>query len=239
VIRLRLLSALPVLVLALACEGPPVPDEAVTLWQAEDAGAVTMVGVSVNLAELTADGAGRSQIAKPFDAVVKEQTWIELLEFNWNPNGHGPPGVNDVPHVDVHFYGISNEERLAIRCEDQPFPPAEQVPEGVVVESTAAEPFGPCVNEMGVHAYDPSTGHYDENGQLDHDMIYGYSDGALVFVEPMIHRHNYEDGVPLELDIPTPQTLDAPTRFPTRFVGQLSEDGATYEFALTDFVDLE
>jgi hypothetical protein len=34
---------------------------------------------------------------------------------NWNPPGHVPPGVYDLPHFDVHFYVNDNSERLAIR----------------------------------------------------------------------------------------------------------------------------
>lgn len=236
---IRLLSTLPALAFAVACYGPPVPDSAIEVWEVEEAGEITMVGVSASLAELTAEGAGPSDIIKQTPARAQEETWLRLLQFNWNPAGHGPPGVNDVPHIDVHLYNITDEERLAIDCENQPFPPEEEIPEGVVVETTAGEPFGGCVPEMGVHAYDPSTGHYDESGKLDYDMIYGFHDAKLVFLEPMIHRQNYEDGVPLELDIPPPAAFAEPTRWPMKFVGRLSEDGDTYEFAFTDFVDVE
>ena len=39
------------------------------------------------------------------DAVARRRdipfTWVLL---NWNPVGHIPPGIYDVPHFDVHFY---------------------------------------------------------------------------------------------------------------------------------------
>ena len=37
---------------------------------------------------------------------------------DWNPEGHEPPGIYDLPHFDVHFYIIPNEDRLAIGPND-------------------------------------------------------------------------------------------------------------------------
>lgn len=37
------------------------------------------------------------------------------VPMNWNPHGHMPPGVYDLPHFDVHFYTNSDSKRLAIR----------------------------------------------------------------------------------------------------------------------------
>ena len=43
---------------------------------------------------------------------------IPFLHFvaNWNPEGHPPQEVYTVPHFDLHFYTISNEERLSIEA---------------------------------------------------------------------------------------------------------------------------
>jgi len=38
--------------------------------------------------------------------------------LDWNPNGHEPPGIYDVPHFDVHFYFIPVADRLAIGADD-------------------------------------------------------------------------------------------------------------------------
>jgi hypothetical protein len=34
--------------------------------------------------------------------------------MDWEPHGHPPPGVYDVPHFDFHFYMITPEERAGI-----------------------------------------------------------------------------------------------------------------------------
>lgn len=41
-------------------------------------------------------------------------TPFEHIVVNWNNHGHPPPDVYDVPHLDFHFYTISNEERNEI-----------------------------------------------------------------------------------------------------------------------------
>ena len=38
------------------------------------------------------------------------------ITMNWNPHGHIPPGVYDVPHFDSHFYIINPAEWEQITC---------------------------------------------------------------------------------------------------------------------------
>src|SRR5688500_2426510 len=45
---------------------------------------------------------------------AQNPTAIQLVELNWNANGHEPPGVYDAPHFDFHFYTIPRAERDAI-----------------------------------------------------------------------------------------------------------------------------
>jgi hypothetical protein len=83
---------------------------------------------------------------------------------NWNPMGHMPPGVYDLPHFDVHFYLNDNSERLAIR--PGPFPtlvncadyrlgkdlPAPRYRHPDYADVDAVEPA------MGNHLVDPRVG---------------------------------------------------------------------------------
>jgi hypothetical protein len=39
----------------------------------------------------------------------------------WNPGGHEPPGIYDLPHFDFHFYTIDNAARLAMTPKDPAF----------------------------------------------------------------------------------------------------------------------
>ena len=57
--------------------------------------------------------------------------------FDWNPHGHEPPGLYDIPHFDFHFYTSSNELRMSIPGSlemDTPVP-AQYVPDAAATAS--------------------------------------------------------------------------------------------------------
>lgn len=111
--------------------------------------------------------------------------------MNWNPSGHIPPGIYDVPHFDIHFYLTPNAERLAIRpgpcpvlvhCDDYPrgkILPAARYRTADHVDVDAVEPA------MGNHLID-LTGPEFAGAPFTHSFIYGIWDGHISFYEPMV-----------------------------------------------------
>lgn len=61
--------------------------------------------------------------------------------------GHEPPGIYDLPHLDFHFYYISDSDRMAIPA-GQLFPVAPQF-----LPPDYSQP-GPTVPMMGRHSED-------------------------------------------------------------------------------------
>jgi hypothetical protein len=223
------MRTLPIAILALGagCSFYEPMDGVATAFAADDDGTVTEV-VAVydrdTLDEFRAaerTGAGHAD----FDDPVREQTVFRHILVDYNAHGHGPPGVNDLPHIDAHFYFIENDEREAIRCGDEVEPDPAQVPDDVEWNIGAA-PFGGCVDAMGAHG----SVHYD---RLTANMIYGFHDGKLAFVEPMIDVELLLAEEPLELDILRPDVLPVDGAYPTRFVMRYTDDAL--EFVLTDF----
>ena len=132
-------------------------------------------------------------------------TPFQHIVVNYNPQGHVPPGVYDLPHFDVHFYMIPEATRLSIgapaaedrclvpgpggvmepvplTCDDYqraiaPVPSDTQPPDHVSVG--AVEPA------MGNHLLDLSSPEFT-GGIFSHTWIFGTWDGALHFFEPMI-----------------------------------------------------
>ncbi len=99
--------------------------------------------------------------------------------FDWNPHGHEPPGVYDVPHFDFHFYMISQEEKASVVPGPDPVEvdPA-YVPDNYINTVDA-------VPDMGVHWIDAFSP--EMNGQpFDETFILGYYRGKMTFYEPMI-----------------------------------------------------
>jgi hypothetical protein len=126
-------------------------------------------------------------------------TAAQHITVDWNPGGHEPPGIYDVPHFDFHFYTISQAERDAMVPTDPMFmtkaaryPLPSASPAGFMVLPPAPAPV-PAVPRMGVHwsnlaaaeLQPPSSPQYKP---FTHTFIYGSWDGAFIFAEPMITR---------------------------------------------------
>jgi hypothetical protein len=129
---------------------------------------------------------------------AKVDTPFTYLLANWNPHGHIPPGVYDVPHFDIHFYLNENAERLAIRpgpcpqlvnCDDYELGkilPAERYRTADHQDVDAVEPA------MGNHLIDV-TGPEFAGEPFTHSFIYGTWNGEVTFYEPMVTHAWFSD----------------------------------------------
>lgn len=135
---------------------------------------------------------------------AKNPTRYQFVQFGWNPKGHEPPGVWDVPHFDFHFWTASKAVRASIVPSDPKFGekagkyPAEALrPPFYVDAATAAKatPAQMTVPEMGMHWIDVRTpevqgmaGKPEAYRPFTTTYIYGTWDGEFIFAEPMITR---------------------------------------------------
>ncbi|KOU33013.1 DUF5602 domain-containing protein [Streptomyces sp. WM6378] len=114
---------------------------------------------------------------------------------NYNPKGHGLPGIYDVPHFDFHFYLKPKSVRDAIRtgpcglvinCDDYATAtkeiPAPYMPAGYMDHKEAAE------GAMGNHLMDADASPEWHGQPFTHTFMYGGWDGDLLFEEPMITK---------------------------------------------------
>lgn len=112
--------------------------------------------------------------------------------FNWNPMGHIPPEIYDVPHFDVHFYmePIANVFAIQdgpcgpeyVRCDQfergrKPLPANYMPPDYTNVDAVAPA--------MGNHLID-LTGPEFNGGKWERNWIYGVYDGRITFYEEML-----------------------------------------------------
>ena len=156
--------------------------------------------------------------------------------LGWNPGGHAPPGVYDLPHFDFHLYLTENAEREAIHPATDPeferkaanHPSAEYAPQGYV-----AIPGG--VPLMGSHWVDPTTP--ELNGEVfTKTFLFGSWDGELTFAEPMITRAYLETRPDYYQRIPLPEKQAQAGWYPTGYRIRWVEELREYHIALTDFV---
>jgi hypothetical protein len=144
--------------------------------------------------------------------------WVLL---NWNPAGHVPPGVYDVPHFDVHFFmePIASVFALAsgpcgpefIRCDQ--FEIARQpVPSNYVHPDY--KDVGAAVPAMGNHLID--LGGPEFHGQpFTRSFIFGSYGGRITFYEEMVSHRTLVANPRSCAPIKTPKAVATAGFYPT------------------------
>jgi len=152
----------------------------------------------------------------PLHQKAKSVTPFDHLVIDWNPLGHAPEHVYDIPHFDFHFYKISLQAQLAIP--PYPLAPAafdKDPPAGYMPPLYLHTEGG--VPQMGAHWVDLLSPEF--SGELfTSTFIYGSYDGHVTFDEPMITLTTLESGMTIHKDIRQPQYFDpANNYYPTRY----------------------
>ncbi len=158
---------------------------------------------------------------------VKEPFYTHLL-VDWNPHGHEPPGVYDLPHFDFHFYTIPEEERLAIAPDDAAGfanMPAEMYRPPLYMQIPGGVP------QMGAHWIDLLSP--EIHGEVfTKTFIWGSFDGSFIFWEPMITLDYLlsqpDDLIPLRL----PAAFERDGWYAHSYSVSYSENPGTYTVAL-------
>ena len=120
---------------------------------------------------------------------------FKWMMLNWNPHGHPPHNVYDLPHFDIHFYMVEKELIVSIKagycgefvdCED--FKRAS-VPVPALYLPAGHTDVGAVVAKMGNHLINLASPEFATPPQrFTHTLIYGAYDGRIIFIEPMITR---------------------------------------------------
>ena len=135
-------------------------------------------------------------IPLPSDAARRPDMPFKWVGLNWNPHGHIPPGVYDIPHFDVHFYIDPIEKVLAIapgpcgpefvRC-DQFKTATRPLPSNYMhADYKSVNAVAPA---MGNHLIDPTSPEFHKK-RFTRTFIFGVYDGRLTFFEEML-THEY------------------------------------------------
>ena len=150
--------------------------------------------------------------------------------IDWNPKGHIPDGVYDMPHFDFHFYMISqaDKEKITLKGEDlaraHKAPAPEFMPEGYVL------PEGTEVPRMGAHAIDPSSPEFNKM-PFTKTFIYGFYDGQMVFLEPMMTKVFLETSPNTTDRIKLPKTYAKHGYYPTMY--SVKHDATQREYVIS------
>lgn len=156
---------------------------------------------------------------------------FDHLTINWNPQGHPPEHVYDVPHFDFHFYTITPAEQMGIAGGadsthiDSNYLPALYITDGQAVPMMGLHylsALSPELQPPGSPNYAPFT----------HTFIYGFNQGTFIFSEPMITRAFLTSNANFTEAIPQPAKWQVENKYrPTSYT--ISYDAATKQHTVS------
>lgn len=210
----------------------PLGNGVARAWVSENRnGDPVSVGVSLSEKALENLPADPTQFVLIFPKNKGKNFYTHVL-LDWNPQGHEPEHVYDVPHFDIHFYIIPNEDRMAIGPND--FVQFANAPASQYVPYKYLQlPGG--VPQMGAHWVDLLSPELN-GGSFTKTFILGSYDGYFIFWEPMITR-DYLLSQPDDIvSIRQPSAFQRDGFYPTQYIVSYSSSPKEYTVALTNLV---
>jgi hypothetical protein len=205
-------------------------------------GVPTAVGMRISAT--TVNGVDTTRPANPADyfyeiplpAGAASKIAVQDISLDWGPGGHPPEMVYGVPHFDMHFYTVPRADRMAWSPTDtsklNKVPDATLIPAAHITDGTGI-PF------MGLHYVDVTSHEFDTSMHhpFDATFIWGYYNGAQVFIEPMITQAYLQSKASFSAPIKQPAAYSRTgVYWPTKY--SISFDAATNEhvISMTDMV---
>ncbi len=160
---------------------------------------------------------------------------VEQVAVNWQPVGHPPMNVYTTPHFDVHFYMITPAQRDAMTPADPAFvakalrqPAPDVLPPGYTLDPMP-------IPRMGAHA-GASTGPEFQGTPFASTFIYGFYDGGMIFLEPMMTRAFLLSRPDTTIQIVTPARYPKPGAYPTAYAYKYDSASRERRVELRGFV---
>ena len=180
--------------------------------------------------------------AIPLPAAQRDDVPFKWALVNWNPMGHIPPGVYDLPHFDVHFYLEPMDRVFAIepgpcgpefvRCDQFEMAKKPVASNYIHPDYKDVDAVAPA---MGNHLIDLTSPEF--NGQrFTRSWIFGVYGGRITFYEEMLSREYILTKPDRCHPIKSPVAVDRAGYYPT--VSCVRYDGArdTYNVSIEEFV---
>lgn len=168
------------------------------------------------------------RLALPADPRVQG---IDNIGVDWNPKGHEPAGIYDVPHFDFHFYTIpvAERDRITLKGADlkrcgKPVP-AQFVPAGYILAPKTETP------KMGAHWASLASPEFKGNA-FTHTWIWGSYDGKQAFLEPMVALDFLKSRPDVSAPIPQPKAVEKHGWYPTTYRIVYNPDRREYNISL-------
>lgn len=155
--------------------------------------------------------------------------------LNWQPNGHAPVGMYDKPHFDVHWYLVTMAERAAMLPSDPQFAAKAAARPGAEFEPANYVSDGFAIPRMGTHWTDRTSPEH-HGSTFTRTFIYGFFDGKLAFIEPMLTVAFLQSNANAEVAIPQPAKYQRSGAYPTKWAIRHDVTRREYRVELLGFV---
>lgn len=177
---------------------------------------------------------------------------FDFVLFDWNPGGHEPPGVYDLPHFDFHFYMTPWSEVAQIVPTNPDFAAqGNNIPTGAYVPQFYALPVPPgvppvavAVPMMGLHWSDMRSpelqailGNPAGWAPFTKTFIYGSWNGRFTFVEPMVTLEYLLQRTDETIPVPVPAMVPEPGWYPHAYRIGYDAHAREYRVAITGLVE--
>ena len=172
------------------------------------------------------------KLALPKEAAI---TGFDHVSLDWNPFGHAPQGIYTAPHFDVHFYLMTPQERSKITAVGKDLAVTEKKPEARFMPKGYIIPPESAVPQMGAHAVDTATPEL-RGGPFTSTFIYGYYNGRMTFVEPMIATAFLKTKTNFSAPVKQPAAYPRRGYYPTRYSVTYDAKRQEYSVALEGLV---
>lgn len=172
-------------------------------------------------------GAWQFSLPMPQDG---PETGIRAVVIDWNPHGHPPPHIYDSPHFDFHFYAIGTADLRDITFTG-PDDPATRVTDAALIAEGYQVIPETAVDRMGVHAIDTAAPEF-HGKPFTSTFIYGYYDGGLIFVEPMVTRDFLLAKPDFSAPVKTPEHVSLSGHYPTSYSVRYDQAAEAWLIAL-------
>ncbi|MFB2938169.1 cupin domain-containing protein [Aerosakkonemataceae cyanobacterium BLCC-F154] len=177
-----------------------------------------------------------------YPQIVKDKTPFDHMGWYANSEGHAPPSIYDDPHVDVHFFldTIQERERITgapeLNAQLYKYPPDGFLNRDYILanDPTTGRPAtGDAL--QGSHWVDREAPEF--NGQpFTETFIFGTYDGEVNFWEPMITKEFFAQKTNLTKPIKFPDIVAEDGFYPTEYSITYNPNFGEYTVSLDNFV---
>ena len=219
-------------------------DSARTYVRLDTNGNPTAVGIAIDAEAINGLGntAQMFMLQLPTDANSKLP--FKSASMDWNPQGHEPLMFFADKHFDFHFYTAPESEIHNIDMDTNKMykePNQSDVPAGYTGYVNITPGPGRIatggVPQMGWHFTDSTVPMIPGQYVFDHIFIYGFYNGKMTFMEPMITKDFLEAKTTVTANIKQPQTyLNSGNYWPTKYTIRYDATTQRYLVEMHDLV---